>query len=1316
MATPVITNFSAITKTFGDASFSIVAPTTDSDGTFTYTSSNTAVATVSGTTITIVSAGTSTITATQSLTANYVSGTITATLTVNKATPVLSNFFAITKTFGDSAFTISRPTSSSNDASLLISYQMEGNVTNLGGDPLLNGTLVGTASYNSSVFKRGTRSLLSNLSSYISIPTVSLNNASGLTIAFWFYRTAAGTETFAFFNNGTSTQNSFQINSFGNGTSYNMYFGFTNWGVNLFYTYPSINVWNHFAVTLTYSANNTSTHKVYADGVLRSTVSNLPYPSFPSSNNRAGQITGYMDDFRIYQNVLTDADIANVYNNTTLSNSVTYNYINTDAFNVNINKTSYSYSSIYSAQLLSTFTKAAIGMDASSNDLKMDGFIDDVRIFNSTLSTGQISQLFDGKTDANALVNHYTFDPTSLNVNTTTGYTLANFASDSVVYDASITNISLLTTVGKRLGTGCLYFPSLNYTGQVSLGPVDLRADISNATISAWANFSSLDTVPRTVFSLGQNNRYIYLTATYQNYTFTYNNSGTNRFINVPGPNLNTWNHVAIKMTNDVSNSWTFYLNGLKTVFTTDSSFSQALPAVDFGNVYTNNAMGVSVDASANPMHGYIDDTRIYNKALTDAEVLNAFNTDYVFSVETSQGVGSTTDISVTYFTPIAFTGDTGSAGPVGPQGLMPQGVQGIIGETGQTGPTGVTGPTGSTGDTGPVGAGSQGPQGRTGTTGQTGPTGSTGIGAQGPWGRTGNTGRTGTTGSTGPTGHQGALGTPGRTGQTGQTGSTGLQGTTGPTGPVGAYGVTGPTGATGATGTMALVGPTGFRGSLGPIGPMGSTIDLTPIPPKQYAFQDTMKHSRQLYSKSITLNSYTVPDTTVYASIQGDNVRLNTDIIYTFGKNKLPVYMALTGNSTTYGKSVSRSLSTWSPVVDASSSQFSRVIWDGVKWIITYLDSHTISTTYDQVSYKHYAVPNEYASIGYNPVTNQYIAIGNSGLYNSYDGVHWTSNTSGTALIQNASNYHNGKVVWSGALWVVAGNGGSNALLYSEDGDTWYSGGQNIFDSTFGSFDVAWNGSIWIAVGAPNTNRHVIAYSYTGKSWTTIQLSNQIIKNNSAGLYNTNKPFSIEWDGIAFVITLNATVSSGNHNYITSYNGLVWTHVQGPIIQSANIAKWTGSNFVIAGEDPVNSILVKQNGGYADWHLGHNLYNTTIYDLECNAEYRNTIVFPRSLLLSNKSHSHDGGFTWSDASSNIGSLMTTVNKTHNNGKLWVAVGQGVNTIASSPDGMHWVGGGADIFTTAGLDVYWSNSLWVAVGQGTNTIAYSNDGIYWIGL
>ena len=311
---------------------------------------------------------------------------------------------------------------------------------------------------------------------------------------------------------------------------------------------------------------------------------------------------------------------------------------------------------------------------------------------------------------------------------------------------------------------------------------------------------------------------------------------------------------------------------------------------------------------------------------------------------------------------------------------------------------------------------------------------------------------------------------------------------------------------------------------------------------------------------------------------------------------------------------------------------------------------------------------------------------------------------------------YHNGKIVWNGALWVAVGNGDVNSIIYSDDAETWYSAGTNIFNPDYGAFDVAWNGSIWVAVGAPQTNRHAVAYSYTGKSWTTINLSNQIIKNANQNNYASNKPMSIDWDGTAFVITLNATISAGNHNYIVSYDGLVWTHAQATIIQSANIAKWTGSNYVIAGQDPTNSILVKQNGGYADWHRGHTLHSTTIYDLEIKQEFRNTIVFPRSLLLSNKSHSFDGGLTWSDASSNIGSLMTTVNKTWNNGKLWTAVGTGTNTIATSADGLHWIGGGADIFTIAGMDVYWNNSMWIAVGSGTHTMAYSSDGIYWIGL
>ena len=69
-------------KFVGDAPFALTAPTTNSDGAFTYSSSNLDVATVSGTTVTLVGAGSTTITATQAATASYGSNSIAATLNV----------------------------------------------------------------------------------------------------------------------------------------------------------------------------------------------------------------------------------------------------------------------------------------------------------------------------------------------------------------------------------------------------------------------------------------------------------------------------------------------------------------------------------------------------------------------------------------------------------------------------------------------------------------------------------------------------------------------------------------------------------------------------------------------------------------------------------------------------------------------------------------------------------------------------------------------------------------------------------------------------------------------------------------------------------------------------------------------------------------------------------------------------------------------------------------------------------------------------------------------------------------------------------
>lgn len=87
LQTPTITNFSIPTKIYGDTPFTITNPTSNSSGSFSYTSSNPSVATILGNTITILSYGNSIITATQSATDNYTSGTITTTFQVNQSTP-----------------------------------------------------------------------------------------------------------------------------------------------------------------------------------------------------------------------------------------------------------------------------------------------------------------------------------------------------------------------------------------------------------------------------------------------------------------------------------------------------------------------------------------------------------------------------------------------------------------------------------------------------------------------------------------------------------------------------------------------------------------------------------------------------------------------------------------------------------------------------------------------------------------------------------------------------------------------------------------------------------------------------------------------------------------------------------------------------------------------------------------------------------------------------------------------------------------------------------------------------------------------------
>jgi hypothetical protein len=92
---------------------------------------------------------------------------------------------------------------------------------------------------------------------------------------------------------------------------------------------------------------------------------------------------------------------------------------------------------------------------------------------------------------------------------------------------------------------------------------------------------------------------------------------------------------------------------------------------------------------------------------------------------------------------------------------------------------------------------------------------------------------------------------------------------------------------------------------------------------------------------------------------------------------------------------------------------------------------------------------------------------------------------------------------------------------------------------------------------------------------------------------------------------------------------------------------------------------------------------------------------------------SNNGGFTWTGLGITI--FTSQGNSVAYGNNLWIAVGQGKNTIATSTDGIKWTGLGAIIFKTGGGGIaYGSDSKWVAVGSGTNSIATFN-GTTWSG-
>ena len=111
--------FNDVTKIFGDANFNLTA-TSSSTGAFTFTISDTTLASISGSTVSIVAAGITIATVSQTADSKYLAATTTMTLTINKADPTIV-FNDVTKNFGDVDFDLVASSNSSGTFSFTVS-------------------------------------------------------------------------------------------------------------------------------------------------------------------------------------------------------------------------------------------------------------------------------------------------------------------------------------------------------------------------------------------------------------------------------------------------------------------------------------------------------------------------------------------------------------------------------------------------------------------------------------------------------------------------------------------------------------------------------------------------------------------------------------------------------------------------------------------------------------------------------------------------------------------------------------------------------------------------------------------------------------------------------------------------------------------------------------------------------------------------------------------------------------------------------------------------------------------------------------------
>jgi len=237
--------------------------------------------------------------------------------------------------------------------------------------------------------------------------------------------------------------------------------------------------------------------------------------------------------------------------------------------------------------------QATIGLTRTSTPVGyFNGTIDEVMIYNRTLSADEISALYNEQKDK--LVGHW-----DLNGNTDDS---SKYNNDGTVTNALVTNKGKFKQAYEFDGAG----------DYVSMGDIDGTDGLSEITVSVWVKSNVLN---QNGIIVGKNDVNNVWTLLLESGTLKWRGGGADNTVTSSSPAVDVWTHIVATQSGTAGK---LYVSGTEVDTGVSTALGSSALAVEIGR-YSTAGGGYY-------FNGTIDEVRIYSKALTAAEVRSLYN------------------------------------------------------------------------------------------------------------------------------------------------------------------------------------------------------------------------------------------------------------------------------------------------------------------------------------------------------------------------------------------------------------------------------------------------------------------------------------------------------------------------------------------------------------------------------------------------------------------------------------------------------------------------------------------------------------------